>query len=949
MSPYKFKVLYVVCALNPYSLTPTSTVMPPSQLKQLKASLRDQGLVGPQKSKKQKKVAAKDAVKKQKRNAALQDIRDRFNPFEVKAPARKEKFEVVGIRDGRAKKGIQGRPGVTKGLGEERRRATLLKEIQSRNKVGQIVDRRFGENDPTMTPEQRAAERFARQSERQLRKNSVFNLEDEAEDNIQLTHMGRSLNFDETSPQDDFKDDDLPQSDQESDKLEDEPDLEDLERPVKRRRLSQDEDEIITDQGNDGLQLPEKKKSKQEVMKEVIAKSKLHKYERQQAKEDDDDLRAELDKGLSGFLELMRGYRKPTPPALGIEESGATMNPDRAALLAGKDRHEADQEYNERIRQMAMDKRSKPSTRTKTDEEKAGEEAARLKELEEKRLRRMQGAPESSDEDNEQGVNDAEDVEQDDAEAFGLGQAVDTTRVKVPLGVEDEDDFILDDDLIASDSEADLATEDEESSREGSVPLEDDGDDDFINGLVLPPDSTSQKAALANGASGDQASAGNLSFTYPCPATHDEFLKILKDTDVNDTPTVVQRIRALYHPKLNAGNKEKLETFAGVLTQHVAYLADQEPHAPFGVLESLLRHLHSLAKSHPSAVSAAFRARLKDISNNRPLELRPGDFIILTGISTIFPTSDHFHTVVTPAGLTIARFLGQSPRNNPLHLVKGAYCCTLALQYQKLSKRYIPEVLVYLQQALSSLTAVISNKSEPLIRSHIPPSSSARLSDHTVEPFSSLRFESLYDAKAPASSADTTFNASTDNQLKATLISTFLALLDQASEMWQYKTAFPEIFEPATLLLSSLLSNATHLSKPLLYQTRTLHTKLTSLRQSALTNRLPLLLHNHRPLPIKTSIPKFEESYNPDRHYDPDHERSELNKLKAEHKRERKGALRELRKDANFVAREQLREKKERDEAHEKKMRRLVAEIQGEEGREGKVYEREKRRRTGKW
>ena len=122
--------------------------MPPSQLKQLKASLRDQGLVGPQKSKKQKKLAAKDAGKKQKRNAALEDIRERFNPFEVKGPARKEKFEVAGIKDGRAKKGIQGRPGVTKGLGEERRRATLLKEIQSRNKVGQIVDRRFGENDP---------------------------------------------------------------------------------------------------------------------------------------------------------------------------------------------------------------------------------------------------------------------------------------------------------------------------------------------------------------------------------------------------------------------------------------------------------------------------------------------------------------------------------------------------------------------------------------------------------------------------------------------------------------------------------------------------------------------------------------------------------------------------------------------------------------------------------
>lgn len=113
--------------------------------------------------------------------------------------------------------------------------------------------------------------------------------------------------------------------------------------------------------------------------------------------------------------------------------------------------------------------------------------------------------------------------------------------------------------------------------------------------------------------------------------------------------------------------------------------------------------------------------------------------------------------------------------------------------------------------------------------------------------------------------------------------------------------------------------------------------------------RRPLELHHHKPLAIKTSIPKFEESFNPDKHYDPDRERAEASKLRAEHKRERKGAMRELRKDANFIARESLREKKERDAAYEKKYKKLVAEIQGEEGREAKAYEREKEwRKKGK-
>lgn len=98
--------------------------MAPSQLKRLKSSLRENGIVGPQKSKKQKKQAIKNGSFKEgriQRNATLQHIRDQFNPFEIKAPAR-DKYEFTLNRPvgGRVTKGVVGRPGVTKGLGEEK-------------------------------------------------------------------------------------------------------------------------------------------------------------------------------------------------------------------------------------------------------------------------------------------------------------------------------------------------------------------------------------------------------------------------------------------------------------------------------------------------------------------------------------------------------------------------------------------------------------------------------------------------------------------------------------------------------------------------------------------------------------------------------------------------------------------------------------------------------------
>jgi len=99
--------------------------MPPSQLKRLKASLREQGIVGPQQSKKQKKQNAQNGTNKDKRvnrTAALVGIREQFNPFEIKTSARGPKFEVTNARTvggATGSKSVKARPGVTKGLGEE--------------------------------------------------------------------------------------------------------------------------------------------------------------------------------------------------------------------------------------------------------------------------------------------------------------------------------------------------------------------------------------------------------------------------------------------------------------------------------------------------------------------------------------------------------------------------------------------------------------------------------------------------------------------------------------------------------------------------------------------------------------------------------------------------------------------------------------------------------------
>ncbi|KAI9834733.1 MAG: hypothetical protein M1819_002818 [Sarea resinae] len=913
--------------------------MPPSQLKRLKESLRDQGIVGPQQSKKQKKKNNASGATKEKRiqrDAALKGIREQFNPFEVKAPARGPKFEVTKANAPKSK-GITARPGVTKALGEENRRRTLLVEMQRRNKVGGVNDRRFGENDPTMTPEEKMLERFTREKQARFKKGSLFDLEDD-EEGGQLTHFGQSLTFDD-NPVDDFDEGDLGVSD-EGDHLSEERDMR------KRRRSSASEgpDGEAPGEGEE----PERKKSKAEVMKEVIAKSKFHKYERQQAREEDDEVREELDKDLPELLALMRGNARPPPPPLApiaSEDIQAGMNPDRAALL-DTDRTQAEKEYDERVRQMAFDKRSQPTNRTKTEDEKLEEEAKRLRELEEKRLRRMRGEEESSDGEPEEAPRDLEgddDFEPDDAAAFGLGPGIPGDANKLPLDVEDEDDFVIDGNLVASGSDVDSSDSDggDVSSDAEAGASDEEDDDEFVGGLLSKEEASKPEFGLALTIGKDEPAtkdtSSSLAYTYPCPQNHEELLQITKGISIDDLPTVVRRIRALYHPKLQSENKERLGVFSTVLIDHIVYLANQPSHPSFSVLETLIRHIHSLAKTYPVEVGRSFRTHLKDFQDNRHTAPTAGDLIILTAIGSIFSTSDHFHSVVTPATLSMTRYLGQKLPQTTSDLATGAYMVTLCLHYQRLSKRYVPEVMNYSLNALAIL-APTKPQSIPGAFPYHEPAESLRIQPSSSSTPRPLRFWDFISQQD--------LSEQEEQQRKLTLIDTNVSLLTTAAILWTGKPAFIPTFTPFLALLTHIQKSPS-LPKPTVGLLSKSKQTLSRLLIHARTGLRPLTLHHHRPLAIKTSIPKFEESYQPSKHYDPDRERAETAKLRAEHKREKKGALRELRKDANFVARESLREKKERDAEYEKKYRRLVAEIQGEEGREANAYEREKRLRKG--
>lgn len=793
--------------------------------------------------------------------------------------------------------------------------------MQHRHKVGGINDRRFGENDPTMAPEDKMLERFAREKQRSHKKSSLFDLEDDEPLVGGLTHGGKSLTFEDEEPVDDFNEDDL-DVDYDSDGS-----VREQQRLKRLRSMAAEASE------EDDQEQPERKKTKKEVMEEIIAKSKMHKYERQAAKEDDEDVRAELDKALPDIQLLLSSSAK-TAKRQGNEGTLATT-------IAGADRGAFEKDYDLQVKRLAQDKRAQPADRTKTEEERAEAESARLKELEDKRLRRMRGEDVSDSEDDDDdrrdasGADDAEALEDDDDE-FGLGGGVRTRPTATELGFEDEDDFIIDGDLVASGSDLEPLDSDDESGDDAAEADDDEEDDEFTMGLLngeearnptFRPGASDKSTALRPDALG-------LPFTFPCPQTCQEFMSIIEPHPSSSVPTIVQRIRAFYHPKLDSKNKDRLASFAVVLVDFVSAPWNIKKSPPFSVLESIVRHIHSLAKMFPVEISQRFRHHIEEMGRTRPLALQPADLVLLTAVGTIFPTSDHFHQVVTPAMLSMGRYLGQCVPQQLSDYVIGAYLSILSLQYQQMSKRYVPEVINFCLNTLCALSPVAPTKQLGNFPQHEPPPGTR------VERAKGVVLGRLQLADGVPGEHEEKQAAA----VKVAVMATCVQVLEAAADLWTGKSAFLETFEQVVKVLEHVRGEACRGDLPaqLCDRTAKLEAKLARMLRLAQLSRRPLELHHHRPLAIKTYIPKFEETFDPDKHYDPDRERAELAKLKAEHKKERKGAMRELRKDANFMAREKLRIKKAKDEAYEKKYKRLVAEIQSEEGREANAYERER-------
>uniref|UniRef100_A0A060TAV4 ARAD1D23034p n=1 Tax=Blastobotrys adeninivorans TaxID=409370 RepID=A0A060TAV4_BLAAD len=856
-----------------------------SQLKKLRESLKANGVIGPSDSKK------KNERNKRKRKEAISSIREQVNPFDIKV--NRQKQHVFGQNT----QGSMGRPALAKQQREEARMKAFKSEQARKNKVGGILDRRFGENDATMTPEEKMLARFTRERQARVSKNSLFNLEDD-DDEATLAPYGQSLSL-----ADDFEaeDGDMSMSDEE---------LQEIRR--KRNKLALDAAE---EDDEDTEEAPERKKSKKEVMNEIIAKSKLHKYERQQARQEDMAVIDELNK-RDNIDALYEDLAK-------IDESGWTSG------KGGSNKSVENATYDRSVRELAFDRRAQPADRTKTEEELQKEAKEKREALEKQRLARMNG--ELIDEDE---ISEQEDYENlGDAGEFGLASSL-----AVPSGQSDDDEDASGQDSedgseSGEDDEDEDEDEDEGEEAEGSEDdfrdvLDEGAGDGEINFLSAR---SSTKGAPS---SSDIAKTGKST----CPTTVKDLRNIVSGVPMQKFPEVIRQIITSHHARLAEGNKEKLAVLSTVLVDFILDLAD-EGDAEFGnIIDSLFGILKGLAEDHSEKLARHFRDKLayfadtlQRMSNGAADKFEPSASFLLffTIIGMLYSASDHFHPVVTPASLIICQYLASAPVTDVEHVYASVHLCGVMASYQKLSQRYVPEVVLALCRCIYLLTQSRQSStasSKIFLASGISKNLNIDYDQLSQAEAKKLRLRDC--GKVPNSVED----------YKCTLLLAAVGTVERVLKLWNGQSAYAEIASPVLNLIEPVRDSNKFIDDA--YQ------KMKRTVKFSVDERSPLTLQSHKPIPIASLLPQFEDNYNPEKKsYDPDRQKQEISKLRAQIKKERKGALRDLRKDSQFVAREKIKSRREQDNAYHEKLKRLERSIATEEGAEKNKYEREKQAR----
>jgi nucleolar protein 14 len=648
-------------------------------------------------------------------------------------------------------------------------------------------------------------------------------------------------------------------------------------------------------------------RSKKDIMTEIINKSKLFKEERQAEKANQLELINNLDdefKDIRGLLE----YK------------------DSSNSTSSKKDQPAD-DYMSAVVELSQQAKAKATERLKSEAQLAQEAKQKLEELEKLRLSRMK-----------QSAGQQPGPTSDDAlqENYIVDKEIKKQRMKEKIEKANRSTIHSDDD-------------DEDTAGAQAVEFE----QSIYYNTAMTNSAAEIDAKLAEKFDSNAHSSDNIPYLFPMPNNPQQLIAILNHYPAAHHSIIVTRIRACYHMSLSPENRGKLERFQSILINYFIILADKHAKSDVSDVNPLFEQLNHLTLpiaelsqqfSGPTAVicrEVLINSR-KNFNNSSEISYplpTVGELLAFQLFTQLFPTSDFRHNILTPLYLHLAEVLARATINSVNHICKLIFIQSLLINSVTLSKRLIPEVT----SSIDLLLNLLFNQLD-ITNDNIYQSIAAGLQSQIAAMFSNQQSKSKKSSKNnKKNSAIEPLNfinllkegegqLQLDSSLFQSIISSLLNNIRQLLSIYNNKEikSFNEIFQPFLAILehvqqSNKLSNYPALEQ----QIRELTPEISSACTSFVSTRRPLtLLYYTQPSALVQHTPQFVENFNPHADYDPIKQRAEIKQLQRKVKKEKAGAVKELRKDQVILEKEKARIAAAKSTQYEAQRKRAWTDLQ---------------------
>ncbi|KAG8036541.1 hypothetical protein G9C98_003863 [Cotesia typhae] len=459
-----------------------------------------------------------------------------------------------------------------------------------------------------------------------------------------------------------------------------------------------------------------------------------------------------------------------------------------------------------------------------------------------------------------------------------------------------------------------------------------------------------------------------LPHTYPAPKSYEELNKLLRAQSPDHQSVILERIIKCNHISLGENNREKLANVFEFLLQYlmdIARVKDSEDVVRcFQICDRLVPYLYDLAqfnsKHAGSCVKVVLKEKFQEFKEKEKIYPKLDTLILFKVISLLFTTSDFHHAIVTPCFLFMSEILTRCKVKTATDISKGLFIVTLLLEFTLLSKRFLPAAINFLRGVV--FLATIKPLSIPKIFS--PFKQTGELSNLLILKKSQKDLE--LNANGEHMKVNDLATRQFDDDYRVRVFITTINLISEfKSQLEEIDIAYI-IFKPIIELLDVETNPWNNYPKSVKKHVQKVSDDLKSLANNELNY---LIFEKKRPKPFKFLKPLvtlvyvqfhlfyflfiyldvliylfiffiFRSDVKKFRAKSSREDKAEQEKLALKLKKETKGAIRELKRDAAFLAKVQIKDQIKSDQERKRKVREIFGEAATQQGELNKMQRR---------